>query len=76
MFCATQGCQKGTARLLPRLEQLPWALITCDLGESLLKPEQDLQTVLNARGSGTSSREYACSVSSWNGGVEGGEDSL
>lgn len=41
-----------------------------------LNPEQALPTVLNARGSSTPSREYAGSVSSWNGDVEGGEDSL
>lgn len=76
LFCATQDCQKGTGWLLPSLEGLPWVLVTWDLGESLLKPEQALQTMLNARGSSTSSREYAYSVSRWNGGVKEGEDSL
>lgn len=38
LFCVTQDCQKGTERLLPRLERLPWALVTWDLGESVLEP--------------------------------------
>lgn len=45
------------------------------LEKAYLNREQALPTVLKARGSSTPSREYAGSVSRWNGDVEG-EDSL